>query len=187
MALIQRFTRLFKADLHGVLDRLEEPEILLRQALREMEEELESAGQAIKRLSRERDAVALRQQELSSSRAGAEQELDLCFEAQNEPLARKLLRRRLEADKLSQHLARKQEELERELRERQAHLEQSRSHYDSVRQKADLLTEEDQVSSTLEDGDTLWRSRDFSVREEEVDIALLKERQRRAEHRSDTP
>ena len=40
MALITRVSRLFQADLHAVLDRIEEPEVLLKQAVREMEEEL---------------------------------------------------------------------------------------------------------------------------------------------------
>ena len=40
MALITRVSRLFQADFHAVLDRIEEPEVLLRQAVREMEEEL---------------------------------------------------------------------------------------------------------------------------------------------------
>jgi len=38
MLLISRISRLFRADLHAVLDRIEEPEALLRQAIREMEE-----------------------------------------------------------------------------------------------------------------------------------------------------
>ena len=40
MALIKRLSRLFAADLHAVLDQIEEPEALLKQAVREMEEEL---------------------------------------------------------------------------------------------------------------------------------------------------
>ena len=40
MALINRMTRLFTADLHAVLDRLEEPDVLLKHAIREMEDEL---------------------------------------------------------------------------------------------------------------------------------------------------
>ena len=34
MAIVTRLTRLFRADAHAVLDRLEEPEVLLRQAVR---------------------------------------------------------------------------------------------------------------------------------------------------------
>ena len=41
MALINRMSRLFTADVHAVLDRIEEPDVLLRQAIREMEEALE--------------------------------------------------------------------------------------------------------------------------------------------------
>ena len=34
MPLINRVSRLFRADLHAVLDRIEEPDVLLRQAAR---------------------------------------------------------------------------------------------------------------------------------------------------------
>ena len=53
MALITRLSRLFQADLHAVLDRIEEPDTLLRQAMREMEEALDPDAQQIKRLQLE--------------------------------------------------------------------------------------------------------------------------------------
>ena len=37
MALITRISRLFTADFHAVLDRIEEPDVLLKHAIREME------------------------------------------------------------------------------------------------------------------------------------------------------
>ena len=40
MALINRVSRLFRADFHAVLDQIEEPELLLKQAIRDMEDEL---------------------------------------------------------------------------------------------------------------------------------------------------
>ena len=40
MALITRLSRLFQADMHAVLDKIEEPELLLKQAIREMEESI---------------------------------------------------------------------------------------------------------------------------------------------------
>ena len=36
MALINRMSRLFTADIHAVLDRIEEPNVLLKHAIREM-------------------------------------------------------------------------------------------------------------------------------------------------------
>ena len=40
MALIKRVARLFQSDMHAVLDRIEDPESLLKQSIREMEEDL---------------------------------------------------------------------------------------------------------------------------------------------------
>ena len=54
MALIKRLSRLFAADLHAVLDQIEEPEALLKQAVREMEEELARRAARLKALERER-------------------------------------------------------------------------------------------------------------------------------------
>ena len=187
MALTQRIYRLFQADLHGVLDRLEEPEVLLKQALREMEEELERVELALKQLSRETNAVASRQEELSVCSARTEQELELCFQADNEALARTLLRRKLEMEKLSNHLARKHEELQTRLREQRAELAQNRSHYESVRQKAELLAEEHPMNTVVNEVDPGWRAQEFAVRDEEVDIALLQEKQRRARQGRETP
>ena len=41
MALINRVSRLFKADFHAVLDQLEEPEQILKQAIRDMEDDMQ--------------------------------------------------------------------------------------------------------------------------------------------------
>ena len=53
MALVNRISRLFSADFHAVLDRIEEPDLLLRQAIREMEEELAKSEQRIRCLERD--------------------------------------------------------------------------------------------------------------------------------------
>ena len=47
MALINRVTQLFKADFHAVLDRIEEPEQLLRQSIRDMEDVLLAADRPL--------------------------------------------------------------------------------------------------------------------------------------------
>lgn len=180
MALTQRFFRLFQADLHGVLDRLEEPDMLLKQALREMEDELENSELIIKRLSRDRDAIARRQQEITESRARADQDLEMCLQSDNEELARTLVKRRLEMEKLSRHLALKLEELETGLHERGTQLSQHRDHYECMRQKAELLEREHTANAAPQDDCTGWLARDFRVRDEEVEIALLKEKQRHA-------
>jgi phage shock protein A len=52
MTLITRVSRLFKADVHGILDALEEPEAILKQAVREMEDEIEKSRLHKKKLDK---------------------------------------------------------------------------------------------------------------------------------------
>ncbi len=59
MALINRMSRLFTADVHAVLDRLEEPDVLLKHAVREMEEELARNEQRARALELEQPALAI--------------------------------------------------------------------------------------------------------------------------------
>ena len=42
MGIVKRFSTLLKADIHGVLDVMEDPRDVCKQAIREMEEELEA-------------------------------------------------------------------------------------------------------------------------------------------------
>ena len=60
MALIRRVARLITADVHAVLDQIEEPEIVLKQAIREMEEELARQAQHGKWLEREIEGTEAR-------------------------------------------------------------------------------------------------------------------------------
>ncbi|MEL0585501.1 MAG: PspA/IM30 family protein [Candidatus Thiodiazotropha sp. (ex. Lucinoma kazani)] len=73
MALITRVSRLFQSDLHAVLDRIEEPEALLRQAVREMQEALDRDAHQAKLLKREQAQLVVRQADLKRSLAEIEE------------------------------------------------------------------------------------------------------------------
>ncbi|MCG7888721.1 MAG: PspA/IM30 family protein, partial [Candidatus Thiodiazotropha endolucinida] len=96
MALITRVSQLFRADVNAVLDRMEEPEILLKQAVRDMEEALTKDDHRVKVIELELKQIALRQSELEARLDQVTEELDLCFDTGNEALARTLLKRKLE-------------------------------------------------------------------------------------------
>ena len=91
MALVNRISRLFTADFHAVLDRIEEPEQLLKQAIRDMEDELVAAEQRIRVCSHEQDGIVIRKTELSEKLREIEGELDLCFGSKKHSLARSLM------------------------------------------------------------------------------------------------
>jgi len=175
MALITRVSRLFQADLHAVLDRIEEPDVLLRQAVREMEEELAQDEQRLKLQQHEQGQLSARESELEHSLAEIEQEMDICFDSGKEDLARTMIRRKLEAQGLSKDLSRKCKCLQETISGLEVQLKENRIHLDSMRQKAALLAEE----HASVPADTRWMTTTITVRDEDVEVAFLREKQKR--------
>lgn len=179
MALITRVSRLFRSDLHAVLDRIEEPEVLLRQAIREMEEELSSDEQRIKLMKHEQGQIADRLSDLDHRLADIEEQLDVCFASKKEDLARALVRRKLEAGQFQKAMAKKREALEEKLKTLSARIDENRMRLEDMRQKAELLAAEAEPEvagygwSSLEPGQC-------RVRDEDVEVALLREKQKRS-------
>lgn len=176
MALINRMSRLFTADVHAVLDRIEEPDVLLRQAIREMEEALERSEHDVRMLEHERAALTGRQRKVEALLAELGEQLDVCFGADNEELARRLVKRKLETERLGKHIVERRDAADKALAERHKKLDEQREHLDVMRQKAELLTERRHG----EDSDADWSKAEFVVSEDEVEVAYLRERQRRA-------
>lgn len=176
MALITRLTRLLRADLHAVLDRVEEPEVLLRQSLREMEEALSRDEQTFRRREREREQLSKREADLQQALVALADELDVCFAAGQEDLARSLIRRRLETERALQLLLRRRRGLASLNDQLARRLDDQRARYQGLRQQAELWDAEQHESEAADD----WPDVAIRVRDEDVEVALLRERQRRA-------
>lgn len=177
MALITRLSRLFKADMHAVLDRIEEPQQLLRQAIREMEEALHQEQQQLKLQQHEQRQLQRRLEGVQQQLETSEEELDICFNSGKEELARGIIKRRLESERLGRVLAQQQEALGEQARQLTARIEQHRSEMEGMRQKAELLAAEQP------DGDLGMGADEIgvSVTDDEVEVAFLREQQRRAQ------
>jgi phage shock protein A len=171
MALINRMARLFTADVHAVLDRIEEPDVLLKHAVREMEEELARNEQRARALAQEHEGLGERLHKSEALLAEQAVELDACFAAGDETLARKIIKRRLETERLARQVAERRTALAKEQAALRATLEEQRGEVDVMRQKAELLT-------ATAAGDGLG-SGDFAVGETDVEVAFLRERQKR--------
>jgi phage shock protein A len=173
MTLITRIARLFRADLHAVLDRIEEPETLLRQAIREMEEQQAADEQCLHDLDRDTGQLAARQEELGSALAGMEGELDLCFAHGKDDLARALIKRKLETARTAQALASRREALEATRADLETRVLENRGRLAQVRQKAEALALGYPSPAAPSDSG-------FTVRDEDVELAFLREKQQRS-------
>ncbi len=175
MALITRVSRLFQADFHAVLDRIEEPEVLLRQAVREMEEELASDEQRSRILKHEQGQLTARETDLEQTLQELDEQLDICFDSGNDDLARASIKRKLETQQYCKGLARKRQALQETLDDLDTRLRENRARLESMRQKAELLAEETARTRPADN----WTIPDITVRDEDVEVALLREKQQR--------
>jgi phage shock protein A len=176
MALITRVSRLFQADLHAVLDRIEEPDVLLRQAVREMEDELAKDEQCMKLLRHEQQQLITRQADIERTLQEVDEELDLCFESAKEDLARPLVKRKLETLQFKKSLERKQQAADQALTTLQARLEENRGQLESMRQKMELLVDENRPEQVADS----WVDPQVCIRDEDVEVAFLREKQQRS-------
>jgi phage shock protein A len=181
MALITRISRLFQADLHAVLDRIEEPAVLLRQAVREMEDALAHDDQRMKLIVHEHGQLAARQRELEHSLGNIEEELDICFSSGKEDLARALIKRRLENQRLDELLSRKRHTLEESRAELGKRIRENRTHLESLQQKAELLCEDDGNTPAETDWSPVDVPTQIAVGEDDIEIAFLREKQQRSQ------
>lgn len=175
MALIHRISRLFKADVNAVLDRIEEPELLLKQAIRDMEDELASAEQRIAQGVRDQEVLAERQRELKSTIKDITKQLDLCFDSDKEELARRQIRRRLEAEQLLKHVDVQHDRNQATLDSQRTKLKENRATLESLRQKAELFTVSTHKKMGESEGD-----HNIAISDDEVEIEYLREQTARA-------
>ena len=178
MALINRISRLVKADFHAVLDQIEEPEQLLKQAIRDMEDDLAEAGHRINLCAHDQEALAVRKSELEATIAGVDEQLDLCFESGKEDLAKSLIKKKLEAELLLKRLSARLDANETYLSEQRATLDENRATLDSLRQKAELFAQRtpSHADGGSEFDDIGWMAREMNVGDDEVEIAFLCEK-----------
>jgi len=183
MALINRVSRLFKADFHAVLDKIEEPELLLKQAVRDMEDSLAATEQRIFLCSYDQDALLSRVTELEQSIAEFDEQLDLCFESGKDDLAKSLIRKKLESGRILKRLTARQASDGKYLEEQRLLLDENRTTLQSLRQKAELFAQrapaQDDCPSEFDD--IAWIASELTVADDEVEVAYLKEKSKRGE------
>ena len=175
MALITRISRLFQADFHAVLDRIEEPDIQLKQAIREMQIDLQQSEQRLALLQHESGSLSNMISDANTKLGNFDEELDICFAAKKEDLARDLIKRKLETTHLLQSSEKQNVALLSSIQNLELSIEENREQLENMAQKLDLLvTDMDSGSAHGK-----FSNINASVRSEEIEIAFLREKQKR--------
>ena len=174
MALVTRLSRLFQADFHAVLDRIEEPDLQLRQAVREMQFALDQDRQRLKLLQHEAAQLDKITASTAASYNSFDEELDICLAAKKDDLARDLIRRKLAAEKQLQALHQQAAGIDSQRQALDRQIDEQNQQLTGMKQKLELLVSDDEprLSGSFNHADT--------IRSEEIEIALLREKKRRA-------
>lgn len=168
MALITRVSRLFTADVHAVLDRIEEPEAVLKQAIREMVEEVARGEQRLRWLAAEQQQLEQSLNGFDDAIAALDSELDLCFEAGEEDLARSLVKRKLVVEQQHKQASQRLDAVQHDHRALEATLAEQGEQLAEMQQKADLLVDAPAVGPLT--------MSDPGITQDAIDVAFLKEK-----------
>ena len=179
MALINRVARLFKADFHAVLDHIEEPEQMLRQAIRDMEDELAALEQRLAATLLEQGRLRQREAELDAAVGELDDKLDFCFESGKDELARSLVRRKLETGQALKRVRARLEASEDHVAGQKKQLGENRGQLEALRQKAEvLLSRRPRGEAPVDDFPPT--PGESAVSDADVEIAFLREKSQRS-------
>ena len=142
MPILNRVTRLFQADVHAILDVIEEPEAVLKQAIREMQESLDQKQGQLARSSRMLDALRNNQTRLDAELAKAVADLRLCMKNGPEELSRKTIARKLALQKHLLVIEQRIVDLEKLRNEQRSAIEIQQSQLESILEKSRIFVPE---------------------------------------------
>jgi phage shock protein A len=186
MTLITRITRLFKADLHGILDGLEEPQEVIKQAIRDMEEDIATQERRLEELRAIMQRLAREAQETTATMQEIESQIDICFAAENEALARNLIRKRLEMARRAKGIARAQEETQAQSDGLATRIATHKAQLASVVQKLRTY-EATQPRHPWASSPCVPLQGGSVITDDEVEVAFLEEKRRRSGAAPGTP
>jgi phage shock protein A len=177
MTLLTRMSRLFKADVHGLLDRLEAPDAVLRQAVREMEEEIARREARAAAARADADRAEQRRERVAKETGELAAKLELCLTSGKDELARTVVRRKLETERLLQALTARRDESTALAQRLDREIDDCKERLGDIKRRMELFLEDPAEAAA---GDERERPLSMPVTDDDVEIALLRERELRA-------
>jgi phage shock protein A len=136
MGIMTRFVRLCKADIHGVMDQIEDKGLLLKQHLRDMQEELDRKEARLASMLGSRDETEREREKRSREYEALEQDLSLAIAKEKDDIARTLIRKLKPLAHHRDELGRHVQALDRDIAQFRTALDEQRLLHEQLRLKA---------------------------------------------------
>jgi len=162
MAISTRIKRLFHADVNAILDVIEEPDVILKQAIREMQENLDWKRGRLARNEKNLETLKSHDGHLGEQIAKAEEDLKLCLKEGSEDLVHKTIGRKLSFEKHRKVVKRRISHLTKLCEEQTVELEAQQSELESVIEKAEFYVRTADDASAFSVAESILSSADLN-------------------------
>ena len=171
MSILTRISRLFKADIHGILDTLEQPEIILQQSVRDMQSEIDKVEMTISELDNQQGKLEQKHQNLSTVIEELQDQLQFCLRENNELLAKSVIRKKLQANLSLQELSRQLANISEAKKLTIKETDERKEKLQAIRDKLALFTEKIELNDCASSTDL-----NTSITQDDVELAFLYEK-----------
>ena len=178
MGIMTRFMRLCKADIHGVMDQLEDKGLLLRQYLRDMEEEIGQKEARLRKLVVSRDKLQQDCDKYSEECEKLDADIESALKKGKDDIARLLIKKLKPMTSHRDELSRHFQNLTRETSRFHGLIEEQRLQYEQLELRAkEYFHREEREKWERTTATTISSPSTGEPSEEEVELELLKRKE----------
>ena len=175
MGIMTRVVKIFKADIHGVMDQLEDQGLLLKQHLREMAESLHLKEVKLNKMIGSRKQTQKDYDKYNQQSAALEQDLAVAIQKDKDDIARMLIRKINPLNSLRDELAGHIRTLDEEISHYKDNLDQQRLQYQQLKHKSVEFFHKTQMQEWQNDLSEIVPDGKYGqLSEEEIELELLK-------------
>ena len=178
MGILTRVVRIFKADVHGVMDRLEDRQLLLKQHLRDMAEALSLKEVKLNEMLASRKQAQQDHDKYRRQSQALEQDLTVAIQKDKDDIARMLIRKITPLDRLLEEIAERINILDEEISVCREQLDQQRAQYEGLRHRSIEFLHQTAMSGGHQGhSETVPDGTFGELSEQEIELELLKRKE----------
>jgi phage shock protein A len=178
MGIMTRVVRIFKADVHGVMDQLEDRELLLKQHLRDMAEALSLKEIKLNQMLASRKQAQQEHDNYRQQSQALEQDLAVAIQKNKDDIARMLIRKIKPLDSLRDQIAERIRNLDEETSGYRDLLNQQRLQYEQLKHRSIEFCHKTPMSGWQKNLPEIVAGGKFGeLTEQEIELELLKRKE----------
>ena len=178
MGIVSRMSKIFKADIHGVMDQFEDQGLLLKQYLRDMEEALNQNEANLSRNVALRNQMQKELDKYNQQYQALDHDLSVAVQKGKDSIARMLIKKTKPLADLCDELADQVASLDEELAQLKAHLSEQQLQYKQLKIRSAEYFH--RTAMPARENDRLDIKPDNIIREmseEEIELELIKRKE----------